>query len=58
MRAVVDRASADWQLIVYGGAMHGFTHQHARRGSRCRLPPLADERSFVATRAFLADALT
>jgi dienelactone hydrolase len=21
------RAGADWQLIVYGGAMHGFTHE-------------------------------
>ena len=20
-------AGADWQLIVYGGAMHGFTHE-------------------------------
>ena len=31
-------AGADWQLIVYGGAMHGFTHEHAdgsgRRASR------------------------
>jgi dienelactone hydrolase len=23
------RAGADWQLIVYGGAMHGFTHEQA-----------------------------
>src|SRR5215831_20325974 len=25
----MDRAGADWQLIIYGGAMHGFTHRHA-----------------------------
>ena len=42
-------AGADWQLIVYGGAMHGFTHEHAdpartpgRRVSR------AERRAIVA----------
>jgi dienelactone hydrolase len=29
----MDRAGADWQLIIYGGAMHGFTHQHAVPGA-------------------------
>jgi dienelactone hydrolase len=56
----MDRAGADWQLIIYGGAMHGFTHQHAMPGAipGVAYHPLADERSFAATRAFLADALT
>jgi dienelactone hydrolase len=25
----MNRVGADWQLIVYGGAMHGFTHEQA-----------------------------
>jgi dienelactone hydrolase len=54
------RAGADWQLIIYGGAMHGFTHQHAVPGTvpGVAYHPLADERSFAATRAFLAEALS
>ena len=56
----MDRAGADWQLIIYGGAMHGFTHQHAVPGAvpGVAYHRLADERSFAATRAFLAEALT
>ena len=55
----MDRAGADWQLIIYGGAMHGFTHQHAVPGAipGVAYHPLADERSFAATRAFLAETL-
>ena len=53
------RARADWQLIMYGGAMHGFTHEHAAPGA---MPGVAydapaDRRSFAATLAFLAEAL-
>ncbi len=53
----MDRAGADWQLVMYGGAMHGFTHSTAVPG---QLPGVAydaraDARSFAATRAFLAD---
>jgi dienelactone hydrolase len=56
----MDRAGADWQLIIYGGAMHGFTHQHAVPGAvpGVAYHRLADERSFAATRAFLAEALS
>ena len=56
----MDRAGADWQLIIYGGAMHGFTHQHAVPGAvpGVAYHLLADERSYAATRAFLAEALT
>ena len=25
----MNNAGADWQLIIYGGAMHGFTHEDA-----------------------------
>ena len=56
----MDHAGADWQLIIYGGAMHGFTHQHAVPGAvpGVAYHRLADERSFAATRAFLAEALS
>ena len=51
-------AGADWQLIVYGGAMHGFTHEHADRGGRraSRITRASDARSSLAIRAFLAEA--
>jgi dienelactone hydrolase len=55
-------ADADWELIMYGRAMHGFTHRHAVPGAPGAMPGvaydrLADERSFAAARAFLAAAL-
>jgi dienelactone hydrolase len=53
----MDRAGADWQLIIYGGAMHGFTHAHAKPGAipGVAYHQLADNRSFAATRSFLAE---
>ena len=30
-------AATDWQLIVYGGALHGFTHRRRFTASRSRL---------------------
>jgi dienelactone hydrolase len=61
--AEMDHAAADWQLIMYGRAEHGFTHRDAVPGAPGTMPgvaydQLADERSFAATRAFLADTLT
>ena len=55
----MDHARADWQLIMYGGAMHGFTHDHATPGA---IPGVAydepaDQRSFLAARTFLAEVL-
>lgn len=55
----MDRARADWQLIMYGGAVHGFTHRGAEAGA---FPGVAyhaptDARSFDAARTFLAEAL-
>ncbi|HEY1920935.1 MAG TPA: dienelactone hydrolase family protein [Streptosporangiaceae bacterium] len=51
-------AGADWQVILYGGAQHGFTHEHAVPGA---IPGVAydapaDARSFEAARTFLAEA--
>jgi dienelactone hydrolase len=55
----MDHAGVDWQLIMYGGAMHGFTHEHAVPGAMPGVAyhALADQRSFLAARAFLAEAL-
>ena len=55
----MNRAEADWQLIMYGRAQHGFTHRHAVPGAMpgVAYDRLADERSFAAARAFLAEAL-
>lgn len=57
--AEMDRAGADWQLIMYGGAQHGFTHRHAVPGAvpGVAYDRAADERSFAAVSAFLAQAL-
>jgi dienelactone hydrolase len=56
--AEMNHAGADWQLIMYGRALHGFTHQHAAPGATpgVAYDRLADERSFAAARAFLAEA--
>ena len=56
----MNRAGADWQLVMYGRAMHGFTHQDAVPGAMpgVAYDPRADERSFAAARAFLAEAVT
>jgi dienelactone hydrolase len=50
-------AGADWQLIIYGGALHGFTHSHATPGAvpGVAYHQAADSRSFAATRNFLAE---
>jgi hypothetical protein len=47
---------------MYGQALHGFTHRDAVPGAPGAMPGvaydrLADERSFAAARAFLADVL-
>ena len=57
--AEMNHAEADWQLVMYGRALHGFTHQHAAPGATpgVAYDRLADERSFAAARAFLAEAL-
>jgi len=56
--AEMNEARADWQLIMYGGALHGFTHSRAQSGSvpGVAYDPLADSRSFAATSAFLSES--
>jgi dienelactone hydrolase len=51
-------ARANWQLTMYGGAVHGFTHRHARPGA---IPGVAydepaDRHSFADASRFLAEA--
>jgi dienelactone hydrolase len=55
----MDHARADWQLIMYGGAVHGFTHARAVPGAMpgVAYDARADQRSFLAARTFLAQAL-
>jgi dienelactone hydrolase len=54
----MNAAGADWQVIMYGGALHGFTHADATPGAvpGVAYHPLADSRSFAAVRDFLAGA--
>ena len=53
----MNAAGADWELVMYGGAVHGFTHAHARPGAipGVAYDPRADRRSFAAASAFLAE---
>ncbi len=49
-------AGADWQLIIYGGAMHGFTHENAtgnQPGVMYHAP--SDLRSSLAIQSFLRE---
>jgi dienelactone hydrolase len=52
----MNRAEADWQLNIYGGAMHGFTHRHATPGETpgVAYQREADQRSFDDAQRFLA----
>ena len=53
----MNRADADWQLVIYGRAMHGFTHKHTPPGATpgVAYDQLTDERSFAAASRFLAE---
>ena len=48
-------AAADWQLIVYGGALHGFTHEGDSPIPGVAYNALADARSGIAIRDFLSE---
>jgi len=51
----MNSAQVDYQLVVYGGAVHGFTHSHAVPGAipGVAYDALADQRSSAAVRNFL-----
>ncbi len=48
-------AGADWQLNVYGGAMHGFTHETGRYLPGVAYNAAADARSAAAIREFFTE---
>jgi dienelactone hydrolase len=54
--AEMNEVGADYQLIVYGGAQHGFTHDTGPTLPGVAYDAIADRRSFGAVRAFLAEA--
>ena len=51
----MNEASADWQLIVYGGAMHGFTHETGPVMPGVAYDATADARSASAMQGFLSE---
>ncbi len=53
--AEMNAAGADYQLIVYGGAMHGFTHDVGPQGPGVAYHPASDKRSFQAIKGFLGE---
>jgi dienelactone hydrolase len=53
----MNAAAGDWQLVVYGGAMHGFTHKNATgQNAGVLYNAHADARSSTAIQAFLDEA--
>lgn len=53
----MNSAAADWQLIIYGGAMHGFTYES---GPQTKMTGVAynaqaDARSTIAIREFITE---
>lgn len=53
----MDAAGADWQLNLYGGAMHGFTHEHGPAAPGVAYHAGADRRSFADASRFLAETI-
>jgi dienelactone hydrolase len=53
----MNQTCADWQMNIYGGAVHGYTHMVgvADAPPGVAYDPLTDQRSFDATRGFLAE---
>jgi dienelactone hydrolase len=48
-------AGADWRLIAYGGAMHGFTHEAGPYAPGVAYHAQADARSAAAIRSFFGE---
>lgn len=51
----MNAAGTDYQLIVYGGAMHGFTHDIGPQGAGVAYHATSERRSFQAIKTFLAE---
>jgi dienelactone hydrolase len=48
-------ANTDWQLVIYGNAMHGFTHETGPQLPGVEYHALTDRRSSSAIQSFLAE---
>ena len=51
----MNAAGADYQLIVYGGATHGFTHDVGAQSPGAAYHAASDRRSSQAIKTFLAE---
>jgi dienelactone hydrolase len=51
----MNHAGADWQLIIYGGAMHGFTHDRGPQLLGVQYHLQTDIRSSDAMQSFFAE---
>jgi dienelactone hydrolase len=51
----MNAVQADYQLIVYGGAMHGFTHDVGPQAPGVAYHAVSDKRSFLAIKTFLSE---
>jgi dienelactone hydrolase len=51
----MNRAGTDWQLIVYGGAMHGFTHEAGPHLPGVAYHAQSDARSAAAMQGFFVE---
>ncbi len=53
--AEMNQAGADWQLMIYGGAMHGFTHKGGPQLPGVAYHPLTDIRSASTIQSFFRE---
>ena len=53
--AEMNNARTDWQLVIYGGAMHGFTHQDGPYSPGVAYDAASDHRSAKAIQGFLSE---
>lgn len=51
----MNRVGADYQVIVYGGAMHGFTHESGSQTPGVAYNAIVDHRSSIAIRSFFGE---
>ncbi len=56
-KAALNKAGVDWQMLIYGGARHGFTNPDAGRYGLdgVRYDEKADRRSWLAMRQFFEE---
>ncbi|MEH6389174.1 MULTISPECIES: dienelactone hydrolase family protein [Pseudomonas] len=50
-------ADVDWQLVIYGGAVHSFTNPAANVPGKNEYHPVVAERAFTAMRQFFSETL-